>query len=45
MRAARRWQFTGAAVCMAALLAIWVYQVLIVDAARIQRLLARVVGA
>lgn len=45
VRRARGWQLAGAALSVTLLLAIWVYQVLIVDAARIRALLQVVVGS
>ncbi|MFN7917485.1 MAG: glycosyltransferase family 39 protein [Vicinamibacterales bacterium] len=45
IRRAAIWQRAGAGVCAAALLAIWAYQVLVVDAERIRGLLQQVIGS
>lgn len=45
IRTASRPQIAGAAACIVALLAIWIHQILIVDAARIGALLDAVVGS
>lgn len=44
-RRAARWQIAGAALCAAAFLAIWVHQVLVVDADRIRGLIQQVIGS
>lgn len=45
VRRAALWQRAGAAACAAILLAIWVHQVLVVDADRIRGLIDRIVGS
>lgn len=45
IRRAAGWQLAGAGLSAAALMAIWVYQVLVVDAERIRGLLQQVIGS